>query len=203
MSIQANINQTLSLAGMLTAMNPAVRAAAEKRTELSNLTKAESKAQAQWEAMGPETEKVLQNLAQSEDPTATKRAAEEVATTFEDYGNVGGTLKKIAERRFELDPSSETYEKLKLRRTQEQGFSDTKSAVQALADEAAKKAQDNLALKQNEKRASRRNFAEYHDALLKSQGFDPTKIPKETKTEMMKQYSKSERKKIMDKEDTK
>lgn len=36
MSIQANINQILSLAGMLTAMNPSVRAAAEKKAQIKN-----------------------------------------------------------------------------------------------------------------------------------------------------------------------
>lgn len=203
MSIQANINQGISLAGFLIQTNPAVQEHAKTRRELKTLTKAESKAQAQWEAMGPKSEKVLENLIQAEGPEATARAAQDVTTTFGDYATVGGTLKEIAERRFKLDPSPETYEKLDLRRVQEEGFSTYRNAVQTLADEAAKKAQDNLVAKQNEKRASRRNFAEYHDALLKSQGFDPTKIPKETKTEMMKQYSKSERKKIMDKEDTK
>lgn len=211
MSIQANINQGISLAGFLAQTNPYLQEKSKTRRELKSLSKQEAAVKS------------------AQDIVTTKEAKSNVTdpTNMAQLHRMQDELAGIKERQFRLEPSDEAYEEFqkvyggtkqgmaesgfresgsaeitaKQRFTQEQEAEEVNKYLQQYRD-AAKKAQDNLAAKQNEKRASRRrNFANYHDNLLRSQGFDPTKIPKETKAEMMKEYSKSERKKIMDKED--
>lgn len=82
MSIQANINQQLSLAGVLLTQNPASKAAAERRQEKTSLKRQEQAINKALEAIGPS------NAAR------------------EPYGEDLAAIKK---RQFELDPSAETW----------------------------------------------------------------------------------------------
>lgn len=82
MSIQANINQQLSLAGVLLTQNPATKAAAERRQERTSLKRQEKAINKAIEATGADI--------------AAK----------EPYGEDLAAVKK---RQFELEPSAKTY----------------------------------------------------------------------------------------------
>lgn len=84
MSIQGNVNQIISLAGLLASQNPAIKSMGEKRAQLDQLNKQE-KLLARREALG-----------QGQDPRLTQQIKQE---QFD-----------VASKKYELDPSAETYE---------------------------------------------------------------------------------------------
>ena len=89
MSIQANVNQIISLSTLLMTQLPQYKAAAEKRTELSRIDK---------------QEKIL---------------AKREAAAKERHGQTGEILKEkaeLAEARYKIDPSVETSENVAIAR---------------------------------------------------------------------------------------
>lgn len=86
MSIQANINQQLSLAGVLLTQNPATKAAAERRQEKTSLKRQEQ---------------------------AINRAVEATGSDIAAKEPYGEDLAAVKKRQFELDPSAKTYAEYK------------------------------------------------------------------------------------------
>lgn len=119
MSIQSNINQMLSVASVALQMNPTLKAKAKERETMRNLERQEKVASKASELV-PETDVDL---------------ASSVATDQAD----------LAERRFKLDPTKETYE----------AASQKRSVAQARLDAARKAAQERLEAEQNERRQNR------------------------------------------------
>jgi hypothetical protein len=86
MSIQANINQQLSLAGVLLTQNPAAKAAAERRQERTSLKRQEQ---------------------------AINRAIEATGSDIAAKEPYGEDLAAVKKRQFELDPSDKTWAEYK------------------------------------------------------------------------------------------
>lgn len=89
-NIQANINQMISLAGLLASQSPALRAGAERRALQRDLERKE-------EARAVEREVLSKTV-----PPTQERS--ELLT------NVQSELADIKKQQFELDPSAESYE---------------------------------------------------------------------------------------------
>ena len=144
MSIQASINQPLSVAGMLLHLNPAVQEAAKKRGEIKGL---ESKAKREKEMV--EAIKPGLNI-----PGTTQIAsAEEIA-------EVGKGAADTAKALFELDPSMERYAdyvQTKQITAEAEHMAGTMKRNQKLEQrrKAMEEAQAALQIKQEDKRQSR------------------------------------------------
>lgn len=122
MSIQSNINQTISLAGYLASFNPALKAGVEHRKKLQDLSKRESiheqavatvaaKREAFENASGMDGEtETLESGHVVYTPTLEEQAAERALTATEDA--LWGEEERLARERFELDPTPENYERV-------------------------------------------------------------------------------------------
>lgn len=99
MSIQQNINQVLSSGAFLASTNPAIRAAAEKKTAMKAADKAVSIAEARVE----EIEKQQEELPISPDTDDVLQDERELASQG---------LVKALEQRYAADPNSEDFKKI-------------------------------------------------------------------------------------------
>ena len=89
MSIQSNINQIISVAGVLAGMNPQVKALGEKRTQLAELNKKESVLAKQYDVAKYDLNRQEQ---------------------------IESDLTDIAEERFDISPTTKNYEEVLLSR---------------------------------------------------------------------------------------
>ena len=211
MSIQSNVNQGISLAGFLIQTNPAIQEKAKTKRELASLGRQEAAVTQAREVAQLPKEKLLYQ----DELTDIKRRQFELEPSTESYKGYRGAYEATEKGALEKaraiapEPTAEDIEQNKqeyieaesLRRFEEaKREEEINKAVEALR-ESEQKAIDSTIAKQEQKRKSRRSFASYHEKMLASQGFDPSKIPQATKEEMMNQYSKKERRDIMNKID--
>ena len=204
MNIQSNVNQLISVAGLLATQSPAYKTAIEKQGKLRSLGK---------------QEKVLNEQL---------KTLNEAKQGGFDRERIGEELQSIAQQRFEIDPSKKTLESLRavtpikgepwpadpeeiaLERFQEYEREQEVEDYFNMYKEASEKAKQATQVKQEEKRNGRRKFADYlageevrfagaHGQAWGNVG-DLSKIQQK---EIAKTYSKAERKKIMDKGDLK
>ena len=167
MSIQATLNQSLSIAGLLISMNPAIKAASEKKQQISALSR-----------RAGTLEKGLE---------IAKASGVKDDLNQELYQKLSETKKE----QFMKDPTAESHS----------AYQQVEQKRRMSAEEAAAKAEKAMADAQTEKRKGRRRFAEY--LALEPTGYGGTvgQLPKNVQKELAKQYSKAERKKLMDRRD--
>lgn len=193
MSIQSNINQGLSLAALLATQNPSLQEIAKKRSEIASLNKQEKAINAAIEATGKDI--------------AAK----------EPYGE---QLTEVKKRQFELDPTAESFKAYKGKKSER--VLNTPAQPEDIAQEryeqeskqqevnqylqiyrgAETKAQETLKTKQEEKRKTRRNFLDYMKDEPTSLGSSFGELDPALQKKIASQYSRAERKKIMDRKDT-
>ena len=166
MSIQAAVNQTLSIAGLLISMNPTLKAAAERNQQKAALSR-----------RAGILEKGLEIAKASGDKDLNQELSQKLSETKKEQ--------------FMKDPTSESYS----------AYQQVEQQRRMSAEEAAAKADKAMADAQTEKRKGRRRFAEY--LALEPTGYGVTvgQLPKNVQKELAKQYSKAERKELMDRRD--
>lgn len=192
MSIQSNINQGLSLAALLATQNPSLQEIAKKRSEIASLNKQEKAINAAIESTGKDI--------------AAK----------EPYGE---QLTEVKKRQFELDPTAESFKAYK--ETTPTRVATFEADPEEIAQEryeselkeqevnqylqmyrnAETKAQETLQTKQEEKRKTRRNFLDYMKDEPTSLGGTFGELDPALQKKIANQYSKSARKKIMNRKD--
>ena len=155
MSIQANINQGLSLASFLITQNPKLQEIHQKEEAAKELENQVNVLEKQRETIGKSRTKVS---------TEVKR-------------EVADKLAAIRKQQFENDPTEQTYA-------------------------AYVKARKALKAKQSEKRNTRRNFSDYMKDTPTSFGVSLGELAPNLQKSILKEYSSSERKKIMDRKDS-
>lgn len=155
MSIQANINQGLSLASFLISQNPKLQEIHRKNIATRELEKQANVLETQREAVGKSRSKVS---------TEVKR-------------EIADKLAKVRKQQFGNDPTEQTYA-------------------------AYVKARKALKAKQSEKRNTRRNFSDYMKDTPTSFGVSLGELAPNLQKSILKEYSSSERKKIMDRKDS-
>ena len=206
MNIQSNINQGLSVASMLLTMHPALRAKAEKRAELKNLGQREKVLQKQYKTVAG----TVKDVEAGEKVPEMLKADEFGGSKFtnppdvERAEKIEGKLADIAEKRFDIEPTSENYaEALHAEYGGvPSGLSTEKNQIsQFKANLAAAKAQDNLKAKQKEKRQGRRNFKDYIASEPTSLGGSVGELDPKIQKFIAQSYSKAEKKQIMDRKD--
>ena len=183
MSIQSNINQALSVAGVLATMNPAIQARAEKRSALRELDAAS-------ETIYKESQAAAQSIVKSQaDPEVMQKAFGDIAS-YQEKGV------DVAKKRFELDPSLENYEAISTAEAKVKGFRKLSTVV---AEEQAK---ESLSVAQERIRKTRRNFLDYMKDEPSIYGKKYGDLdPKLAKTALRERYTKSQRQTIMNRRD--
>ena len=207
MSIQSNVNTALSLASLLATQNPALRAKAEKRAELKSLgRKEEVLSKAVSESGGAGDSKIAQELTdQLGELKKQQFELDPSAESFQAYRQQRyHTTEGQKERTTTVreDPQAvaeELYEKAQYKR-------EVLSNLDAMmnpgkAQEAAAKAQEATKVAQEQKRATRRKFTDYLKDEPTSLGGTFSQLDPKLQKAIASQYSKSQRKAIMDRKD--
>lgn len=180
MSIQANINQGLSLASVLASQNPTLKSMGERNAKIKELERRAKQENKQYQAM-----KVGLNV-----PGRTS------IETLEDIASFGESAVKTSKELFELDPTTQRYASLK----ETQGMVKEASELAEFGRkiEAAKQA---LAVAQEQKRNTRRKFTDYMKDEPTSLGPSFGELDPNLQKAIAKQYTSKERKSIMDRKD--
>ena len=209
MSIQSNINTMLSLAGVLASQSPQLIEMAKKREAVSRLTK-------QKEALGKATTLMAESgkseIAQSyldETANISKKIFETDPTdvTAESYlKDRYDSTEGIKERTISVpaepeEIAQEMYEE-ELRQKEVDQYLEMYRNADKKTQEAETKAQEAVKVKQEEKRNTRRNFLDYMNDEPTSLGGTFKELDPALQKKIISQYSKAERKKIMDRKDT-
>lgn len=206
MSIQATINSTLSLASLLATQSPGLKAKAEKRAELKSLGRKEevlSKAVSESAGdpkIGQElTDKLGEIKKQQFELDPSDKSFQ--AYRQQHYHTTEGQQERATT--FREDPQAvaeELYDELQYKR-------EVAANLEAMMkpQEASVKAQDAVIVAQEQKRKTRRNFLDYMKdepvSFGKSAGGTIGQLKPELQKEILSQYSKKERKEIMDRKD--
>ena len=185
--IQGSINQLLQSAAIFGRLAPDY----EKKVEMRQLNKQED---------------VLKGQVKASKQSFNKRAEMNEQEDFsQDIDVLKQTTEKgvqLAEKGFELNPSTETYEKLLKRKSAakdaEQLETNYLEARQKLAEQ---KAQSALQLEQKRISKSKRNFMEYLGKQETSLGGTVSQLPPAMQKQIASQYSKSQRQALMNRMD--
>ena len=221
MNVQSNINQMLSVAGMLATMNPELRAKAEKRSEIRGLKKQrKTLTQARDVAveenkygLGEEYQKNLIDVNRKlfeTDPseetlksytTARKDAGLDQPTPDNPVYDPEFEMQQEALRRYEEQQNEEHIRRM----VEGLEKSDPNSTlnIRKRALEAEAKAQEATQAKQEERRKGRRVFKEYLADEPTNLGVSFGELSPNIQNEILKSYSSSERKAIMNRKDAK
>lgn len=181
-SIQSSINQAFSVASLLIAHNPSVKAMHKERAENKETAKKEEGLKGQSQ-VAKEAAKTANTPIERSEALDTLRA-------------VGSEQEDMARRSFEKNPSKDTYS----------AYQEAKSRAKTygeLADEASKQAKDYTYAKQQERSKGRRRFSDYSTRVLESQGIDTRNMDPKEAYRLTRHYSSAERRKIMNIEDLK
>lgn len=190
MSIQSTINQGLSLAALLATQSHYFKSKAETRqtvkTEKDRLKKLVKTSDAINETI-------------SKDLTSDKSdSLEKAAQGFEDLAKYRGEGVDIAEKLFQAQPSAEHYELIGFEKQQSKLFS---GMAEKVRQQITMKAQESLKSAQETKRQARRSFLNYMKDEPTSFGVTIGELNPKLRKAVLSEYSKSERKAIMDRKD--
>lgn len=193
MSIQSNINQGLSLAALLATQNPSLQEIAKKRSEIASLNKQEKAINAAIESTGKD---IAAKEPYGEQLTEVKKRQFELDPTAESFKAYKETTPtRVAT--FEADPEEIARERYESELKQQE----VNQYLQMYRN-AETKAQETLKTKQEEKRKTRRNFLDYMKNEPTSLGGTFGELDPTLQKKIASQYSRAERKKIMDRKDT-
>ena len=179
MSIQSNVNQMISIAGLLLNTNPQVKAAVEKREAAKAFNREKELIKTDYE----EYQKYLGDVV---------TADENLAKVEEGRAAVAELGKKGYKETGDPDFLNE-YKKWK----GGEYLSERMARKKAMSETAISETE----MKQEEKRKTRRNFLDYIASEPTSLGGTVGELDPKLQKAIAKNYSKSERKKIMDRKD--
>lgn len=196
MSIQSNINQMSSVALLLATNNPTIRAAVDKREKMSKLAKQKEVLTRARDIMG-ESGRPEQAQGYQDEIAAVSKAA------FETDPTKATAEKYLAERYYSTEGLKERAKPEEI--AQEMYRKELREEeIQSLLNqyrEAGRKAQEHLAVKQEEKRNTRRNFLDYIKNEPTSFGGSVGELDPKIQKQIKAAYSKSERQRIMNRKD--
>ena len=205
-SIQGNINQALGTLGALATFSPQLQEHAENMAENRKIKKEEKALKEQGEAIASSNSSIRPEVEE----------------------DINNRTRELARRKFELKPSAETYSEYAKQIPRKLPPEDPEDIhmerMAGVQDEARRAAEYNYAYKQaynNElanldkqqqamarmtrqadaKKALRRNFMDYLSKQTTSLGGTVGDLPKDLQKQIASQYSKSQRKAMMDRMD--
>ena len=187
-NFQQSVNQALSTAGALAGLSGIPQRKAAEKAEIEK----EKAAQAALD----KKEKIL---AQQADIAGTGVRANTPGTTqFKIYEDIAKESAEIARQQFERNPSNDTYKKYSELRSIAHDISSRK-----LQDDEIKQAlsMDRMIKQQEAKKTQRRNFMSYLAQQSTSLGVTVGDLSPDTQKQIASQYSKSQRKTMMDRMD--
>ena len=206
MSIQSNVNQSLSLAGLLAANSPTIKDFAERHAKLREIKTREKLLKKQYEQVGgksrPRTEADT-NIPKS----LLIQSGTEVITQPPDISRakkIQGKLAELKQEEFEVKPTEKTYSAAVASESGRIPGLDTsvydEFNLNIQAENSRKKAQEaweKIKAEQAAKRKSRRKFIDYIKDEPTSLGTTVGELDPRVQKEILKSYSRSERKAIM------
>lgn len=203
MSIQGSVNQTLGTVGVLATFSPQLKEHAEKMAENRKIKKEEKALKEQGEAIASSNSSIRPEVEE----------------------DINNRSRELARRKFELEPSAETYSEYAKQIPRKLPPDDPEDIhmgrMAGVQDEARRAAEYNYAYKQsynNElarldkqqqamakqrrqkdaKITQRRNFMDYISSMPSSFGGTVGQLPKDMQKQIASTYTKSQRKTIMD-----
>lgn len=206
MSIQGSVNQALGTVGVLATFSPQLKEHAEKMAENRKIQKEEKALKEQGEAIASSNSSIRPEVEE----------------------DINNRSRELARRKFELEPSAETYSEYAKQIPRKLPPDDPEDIhmkrMAGVQDEARRAAEYNYAYKQsynNElarldkqqqamdrvgrqseaKKTQRRNFMDYLKKQTTSLGGTVGDLPENIQKQIASQYSKSQRKTIMDRMD--
>lgn len=206
MSIQGSVNQTLGTVGVLATFSPQLKEHAEKMAENRKIKKEEKALKEQGEAIASSN-------------SSNRSEVEE---------DINNRRRELARRKFELNPSAETYSEYAKQVPRKLPPDDPedihREKMAGVQDEARRAAEYNYAYKQSynnelarldkqqqamdrvgrqsKAKRTQRNFVrDYLSKMPTSLGGTVGDLPENFQKQIASQYSKSQRKKIMDRMD--
>ena len=187
-NFQQSVNQALSTAGALAGLSGIPQKKAAEKAEIEK----EKAEQASLE----KKEKVLFDQAN----IAGKDVRANIPGTiqFKISQDIAKEITELARKQFERNPSSDTYKKYSRIRSIAYGM-----PFQTLRDDARKQsiAMDRMIKQQEAKRTQKRNFMSYLAQQSTSLGGTVGDLPMQLQEQIASQYSKSQRKTMMDRMD--
>lgn len=193
MSIQSNINQIISVAGILASQNPSLREKAARKAEIRDL---ENELSANVGALKEHIKK--DTSSKVTDQTADPEEAQRIITSnWEELVSRHEEIRDTAEKLYKKDP---TKERLEVYRNARDISAEQRTEFDKFMA-TFKKAEESLEIAQEEKRTARRNFMDYLKDEPTSLGGTVGELDEKLQKEIKKQYSSKDRKSMMDRKD--
>lgn len=151
-----------------------------------------------------ETKQELHKLSKEQEVIGKQAEAAELrgkdamdASLIDNLANIKERQMRLAERRFEIDPTKETFEQSIQAKKSYMKFNKVTSDLLVRQEQANQAAKE----KQLSKQSQKRNFMEYLKKQPIAGGGTVGQLSPKAQKQIASQYSKGERKKLMDEED--
>lgn len=210
MSIQSNVNQSLSLAGLLAASSPTIKDFAERQAKIREIKTKEKLLKKQYEVVGGKSRPATAGDTILPPSQLIKGGTEVIVQppSLEKAKEIQDKLTELKQEKFDIKPTEENYSEAL--RSRYEGPSDLDTSVydefnlNIQAENARKKAQEaweRTKAEQAARRKSRRKFIDYIKDEPTSLGATVGELDPRIQKEILKSYSRADRKKIMKEKD--
>ena len=187
-NFQQSVNQALSTAGALAGLSGIPQKKAAEKAEIEK----EKAEQAKLE----EKEQVLAE--QADIAGKDDRVNIPGTTQFKIFRDIAREAAEVARQQFERNPSNDTYRKYSHLRSMAYGLP---GLILPADEEEQSIAMDRVSRQQEAKKTQKRNFMSYLAQQSTSLGGTVGDLPKDLQKQIASQYSKSQRKTMMDRMD--
>ena len=187
-NFQQSVNQALSTAGALAGLSGIPQKKAAEKAEIEK----EKAEQAKLE----EKEQVLAE--QADIAGKDDRVNIPGTTQFKIFRDIAREAAEVARQQFERNPSNDTYRKYSHLRSMAYGLP---GLILPADEEEQSIAMDRVSRQQETKKTQRRNFMDYLSKQTTSLGGTVGELPMPMQKQIASQYSKSQRKTMMDRMD--
>ena len=194
-SIQGDINQALGTLGALATFSPQLKEHAEKMAENRNLNKRQK-------VLDEQAKIAEQDLKNKTTPNANgdiiidAQTASEIQQSRREQMRQNQEQEDISRRRYDLKPTLENYQKWQTDASINQNARDEYANI-----EKQEKSMGRVGRLQEAKKTQKRNFMDYLSQQSTSLGGTVGELPKPLQKQIASQYTKSQRKTMMDRMD--
>lgn len=190
--IQSSINNILDKAAIAKKLDPKAQLEAQKQAELETLDARES-------ALGERNKALVEAQKGRADVDNNEMRMKLRMSDLDEAKNIGDERFDIAKKRFELSPSKDTYDAYAKSRVANKNFNDFYNARKKAYDEGRQQqAMADMQSQAEAKKKLRRNFMDYIGQQPTSLGGTVGELPKDMQKQIASQYSKGDRKRMMD-----
>lgn len=188
MSIQSDINQTLSLASLLYTQSPAVKAKVDELRRRQIASKRSEILEAQRDIIRSDIDVQRESIPKKGRPGRKKaEVLQGISQSYQDLENVGKGIENINRQRFDIDPTPETYQALKMSQAMTQAYRSESTAARMKADKILE------SLKAAKKETKERSLITKMSDVPTSLGETLGSLPKHLRDKIIGTYAEQER----------